>query len=187
MSISRKEFFKTVCLSGACLCGFGMMTSPLAGSLNQNTATDESNGKELLLQALIAKVLTNLNSEFSKDEIRKVMKSCALVHYDNLKMDDLLKDYVGNLKKFISWIEENWGWKIEYNKELKTLIADENKSYCVCPMVNHQKESELPAMCYCSEGFAEKMFSTVADIPASATVVSSILRGDKSCQYKIIF
>jgi hypothetical protein len=187
MSISRKDFFKTVCISSACLCGFSSMVLPAAGSVNQNPATEESNGKELLLQAWIAKILANLNAELHEKEIRNVMKSCALVHYADLKMDDVLSDYVGNLEKFIGWIEANWGWKVEYNKETKTLIADENKSYCVCPMVNHQTESKLPALCYCSEGFAERMFSTVAGSPASATVVSSILRGDISCRYKIVF
>jgi hypothetical protein len=187
MSLSRKDFFKTICISGACFCGFSSMAIPAAGSINQNNSTEESNSKEQLLQAWIAQILTNINSGLNEAEIRKVMKSCALVHYNDLKMDDLLAGYKGDLEKFISWIEENWGWKIEYNKEAKTLIADENKSYCVCPMVNHQSGSKLPAMCFCSEGFAEKMFSTVVGVPVTASVVSSILRGDKSCKYKIVF
>ena len=163
------------------------MAIPAEGSVNKNLEIEDSKGKELLLQSWIAEILTNINSELGEVEIRKVMKSCASIHYNDLKMDDLLAGYVGNLEKFIAWIEENWGWKIEYDKSVKTLIADENKSNCVCPMVNHQKESVLPALCYCSEGFAEKMFSKVAGVPASATVLSSILRGAKSCRYKIDF
>jgi hypothetical protein len=187
MSLSRKDFFKTICISGACLCGFSSLALPATGSENQITSANESKAKEQLLQAWIAQILTNINSELDEAEIRKVMKSCALVHYSDLKMDDLLSGYVGNLDKFTGWIEENWGWKIEYDKEEKILIAEENKSYCVCPMVNHQSGSKLPVMCFCSEGFAEKMFSTVVGVPVTASVVSSILRGDKSCKYKIVF
>ncbi|HEY4786610.1 MAG TPA: hypothetical protein VIH57_11195, partial [Bacteroidales bacterium] len=69
----------------------------------------------------------------------------------------------------------------------KTLIADENKNYCVCPISQIRKDVSISAMCYCSEGFAEKMFSVVAGVPAKARVVSSIRRGDERCKYKIIF
>lgn len=102
-------------------------------------------------------------------------------------MDDMLTDYEGKLERFIDFIEEKWGWKIEYNQVTKTLIADENKNYCVCPMVSKVKETKLPALCYCSEGFAEKMFSKVVGQPVTANVISSIQRGDKSCKYKITF
>lgn len=185
MSLSRKDFFKTVCISGACLCGFSSLALSANSSESQNSTTEEPNKKEILLKAWIARILENINHELNEEETRNVMKSCALAHYDDLKMDEVLKDYVGNLEKFIAWVEESWGWKIDYNKDLKTIIADENKDYCVCPMINHQNDSKLSALCYCSEGFAEKMFSTVVGFPVSASVVSSILRGDKSCKYKI--
>jgi predicted hydrocarbon binding protein len=40
-------------------------------------------------------------------------------------------------------------------------------------------------ICYCSEGFAERMFSRVAGVEVSAEVVSSVRRGDLSCVYRI--
>jgi predicted hydrocarbon binding protein len=68
----------------------------------------------------------------------------------------------------------------------RIIIADENKDHCVCPMIDHTLHNS-PLMCHCSEGFAEKMFSKVTGEKANAVVISSILRGDKSCKYKIIF
>lgn len=64
-------------------------------------------------------------------------------------------------------------------------MADENKSFCVCPLVNVKKKTVSDAICYCSEGFAELMFSAVFEKPVTAIVISSVIRGDSSCRYKI--
>jgi predicted hydrocarbon binding protein len=64
-------------------------------------------------------------------------------------------------------------------------IADENKTKCVCPMVNKEKGVRSSILCYCSEGFAEKMFSTVVGHPVKAKVISSIHRGNNRCKYQI--
>ena len=102
-------------------------------------------------------------------------------------MDEVLLPYIGNMDKFIEFIEGKWGWKIDYDRVGKTLIANENKNYCVCPVLNQKTEVKRSSICYCSEGFAERMFSTVAAIPVTATVLSSIHRGDDRCKYKITF
>lgn len=183
MTISRKQFFKTVCLSSACLCGF----SAIAGSVPSENTNQENDSKALLFQSWIALLLTNIDSSMEEEEIRKIIKSSALAHYNDLKMDSVLVGYKGKLEAFINWVETSWGWKVDYNKATRTIIADENKNYCVCPMINHKIGTKYPVLCYCSEGFAEKMFSTVIGQPVSATVISSVQRGDKSCKYQITF
>lgn len=40
-------------------------------------------------------------------------------------------------------------------------------------------------LCYCSEGFAELMFSKVVGHPVKAEVIRSIHRGAASCAYQI--
>jgi hypothetical protein len=183
MTISRKQFFKTACLGGACLCGFGA----IAGSASSENKNQEDDSKTLLFQSWIALLLTNADSSLGEEEIRKVFKSSALAHYNDLKMDSILVDYKDKLEAFIDWVETSWGWKVDYNKATRTIVADENKNYCVCPMINHKTGIKYPALCYCSEGFAEKMFSTVIGQPVSATVISSVQKGDNSCKYQITF
>jgi predicted hydrocarbon binding protein len=183
MSSTRKEFFKKICVAGACMCGFGMISMGKA-NLKSEATNNEQISKEILIQEWLAGLLSNLNGDFDQETLRRLIKKNAIVHYKNLKMDDMLKDYENNPEKFVTFISEKWGWKIDYNPSAKTLMADENKNYCVCPMVNKDK-GVSPAICYCSEGFAEMMFSKVVGEPVKATVVSSIHRGDKSCQYKI--
>ena len=100
-------------------------------------------------------------------------------------MDKVLAPYVGDMTRFTQFIGDQWGWKIDYKPEIGVIVADENKSFCVCPMVNKEKGIRSSILCYCSEGFAEKMFSTVAGHPVKARVISSIHRGDDRCKYEI--
>lgn len=187
MPISRKDFFKKICVSGTCLCGFSsvVLGANIKDELEAET-TGQAENKQLI-QEWMSDLLVNLDAELDSTVLRKILKKSSVVHYNNLKMDEMLSAYIGNLERFIHFIEEKWGWKIDYNKTAKTLIADENKDYCVCPVLNYEKGNHSSAMCFCSEGFAEKMFSVVAGGPVSAEVVSSIRRGDNSCKYKIVF
>lgn len=184
MAFNRKEFLRKACLSGVCLCGFSALATAKDNAGNQDSVLATQDNNNALMQEWISGLLSNLNGGLDKEEIRKIIRKSAIVHYNNLKMDDMLKDYENNLEKFIVFIEEKWGWKIDYYAKTKTIIVNENKNYCVCPMVNKEKGISS-AICYCSEGFAEKMFSKVIGRTVKATVVSSILRGEKSCKYMI--
>ena len=179
-NMDRKGFFKKACFAGACLCGFGTVSS-LA---NSNTSPIMDNNKQLN-QDWLSNLLSNLDQDLEEEALRKIVKKSSKVHYDNLNMDTLLADYIGDLEKFNQYIESTWGWKIDYNKTTKVLIADENKDYCVCPILEHKKGLNTSAICYCSEGFAEKMYSVVTGLSVTAKVISSVRKGDKSCKYKI--
>lgn len=184
MSVTRKDFFKKTCLAGTCLCGF---TSLAFLGPNHTATTDEApdDKNRKFMQDWISTLLLNIDENADEDECRKIMKPCAMAHYNYLEMDNVLAPYVGDMEKFTQFISNEWGWKIDFNKESGIIIADENKSYCVCPMVNKEKGVRSSILCYCSEGFAEKMFSTVAGKPVSARVISSIHRGNEQCKYEI--
>lgn len=186
MTITRKEFFRKACVTGACFCGF----SSLAFSANNNTEPSSSSSEEedkrlTLVQEYLGGLLLNMQENLTEEENRKAIKELALVHYKQLNMDEFLKPYENNLDSFIGFIEKEWGWKVTYDKTTQIILADENKSYCVCPMINQKSGIKPGALCYCSEGFAEKMFSTVAGHPVKATVISSIHRGNDRCKYEI--
>ncbi len=178
--MDRKKFLKKACLSGLCFCGF---SSIAIGTNNDNDATSDPNIK--LQKEWLSNLLSNLNQDLDKKVLKHVIKKSAIIHYNNLNMDAVLSEYVGDLDKFNNFLETAWGWKIDYNRASKVLLADENKNYCVCPIIEYKKDINTEAICYCSEGFAEKMFSTVIGSPVKATVVSSVRKGDLSCIYKI--
>jgi predicted hydrocarbon binding protein len=187
MKMNRKRFIKRSCMAGAIACGFGSIA--FAGGKNEeasNTLENEDENRNLL-QAYIAQIISEMDFNMDAAEVKSVMKNCTIVHYDNLKMDQILLPFINNLDGFLDHIREKWGWKIDYDRDSRVIIGDENKESCVCPMVNHQKGTISNAICYCSEGFSEKMFSTVICKPVTAKVITSILRGDKTCKYKIEF
>jgi hypothetical protein len=186
MSLKRKDFLKKICISGACICGFSSLAYS-AGVGDVIDSVDVEDKKSSLSKEWISNLLHNVSVELDKEVARKLIKKTSVVHYNDLKMDALLAEYKGELDKFIVFLGEKWGWKIEYDKPRRILIADENKNFCVCPMATYNKETDSSAICYCSEGFAEKMFSIVSGKSTQAEVVSSIRRGDASCKYKIVF
>jgi hypothetical protein len=186
MEINRKHFIKNVCLTAACCCGFGTLALGNDKKSKAIEFSSDNNEANLMLKEWLATLLNNLNSNVNSQELKQIIKKGAKIHYNNLNMDKVLSEYIGDLKKFIGFIQEKWGWVIEYDESKKTLLANENKNYCVCPLINPENKNSS-ALCNCSEGFAEMMFSKVAGLPAKATVKSSILRGDKQCIYEIIF
>jgi hypothetical protein len=182
MITNRRNFIGKACLTGACFCGFTALGQVAGAKQDEATAPDPN---KILMQDWIATLLLNIGNLEDEATCRKIMKGCAISHYHHLKMDDFLKPYEGNLNKFNSFIELEWGWKINYQKDTSILVADENKSYCVCPMINQEKGVKSPIHCFCSEGFAELMFSKVVGHPVTATVISSIHRGNDRCKYEI--
>ncbi len=177
--MNRKNFIRKSCLAGACLCGFG----PLSMNSSGNLKNEENPGIE---KEWLAVLLTAFDKEVDEAKKRKIIKQASIVHYNQLKMNEVLAPFKGNMDKFISFLEKDWNWKVEYDKSKNTIIADENKNYCVCPLISRQNPLKLPALCYCSEGIAEKMFSEVACKKVEAWVISSIQRGDDRCRYKVV-
>lgn len=174
-------------MTGVCACGMGSVLagrSFSADSDNHETQTDTN--PNMLQQAWISALLDGMDNKLSEEDLRSILKPCALTHYEKLGMDNVLKDYIGKIDEFINYLVTEWNWKVEYNKEEGKVICDENKAQCVCPMVNKLKGIASSAICYCSEGFIEKMFSTVTGKEVKGKVLSSVIRGDKSCRYQVL-
>lgn len=129
--------------------------------------------------------LFNSLKEKYPEEYKESIKLCSAHHFRHLKMDEMLKDYIGNLPGFLEFISKEWGWKITVDNNSRLIYADENKDFCVCPLVKDKKNKFDPILCYCSEGFAERMFSMVIGKPVRAEVIKSVLKGNKSCVYMI--
>ena len=185
MSISRRKFIKSTCIGATCLCGFSSIVKSETVMDAINATQDGFNKHEVMLHRWITEVLSSMDTCLDKDALRNIVKSTSVAHHENLNMESFLSPYIGNTDQFISFLEKEWGWKISYENEKQVIIADENKSRCVCPLIKNEKDRAFPALCYCSEGFAERMFSMVYQKPVSVTVISSVQWGDPTCIYKI--
>lgn len=183
MATSRRNFIKKACLSSACICGF----STLSGvNVSKNTETHYDDRSTAMFRKWISEILTNLDKNLPEAKIRELVKSASVAHYQNLNMDASLTPYIGKMNDFIGFIEKEWGWIFTYEDNGNVILANENKSICVCPLINKQEDVKYPALCFCSEGFAEMMFSKVNKSPVEATVISSIQRGNERCIYRIV-
>lgn len=184
-NIKRKDFIRKTCLTGFCLCGFSMFALPCA--INETTAPEpgETENKKNLQQKWLEVLLSNISEELDEPAKRKILKNCSKTHYEEIDMNKVLAPFGNDLEKFLQFLEKDWNWKIEYDKANKTILANENKNHCVCPIAGNLNASALSALCYCSEGFAEQMFSAVTGAKVRATVVSSIHRGGTNCIYKV--
>ena len=172
---SRRNFIKKTCITGSCFCGFLAIA-------NDGRAEEQPDSGKLLMQEWISTLLKSVDD--NTEASQQILKNCAQVHFRHLEMEKVLKPYKGDIEKFNSFLEKEWGWKVEYDKNAGVIVANENKNFCVCPMVNREKGVDSSILCYCSEGFAELMFSFVADKKVKAEVVSSIHRRNNSSNYK---
>lgn len=95
--------------------------------------------------------------------------------------------FAGKLPEFLNFMRSQWGWIIDCDVTTGIIMMNENKSECVCPLVqkNRDPQQDLGMLCYYAEGFTEKMFAAVVGAPVRAEVTDSILRGGKSCRYRV--
>lgn len=182
METSRRRFVKTSCLGALCFCGFGRLLGANTPALEDIEEASDTND---MAKVWIAELLTNLSATQEESQLRLLIKSASIAHFNQMKAEAMLAPFKGRLKDFISFIEKEWGWKCHFEENEKVLIADESKPFCVCPLINKDTDKLLPAMCYCSEGFAERMFSVVCEYQVEAVVISSVQRGDERCIYRI--
>jgi hypothetical protein len=148
-------------------------------------AENDATAEERFVYEWLSTLLAALDANLPPETKAALLQGCAAAHYRSINMDELVSQYRGNVEGFLQFLSEKWQWRVAYDKEAQIITADENKSACVCPLVQKGLGIASPVLCYCSVGFAERMFSAVAARPVKALVTSSILRGDKSCVYTI--
>lgn len=187
---NRRSFLKSIACT-ACLCGFGSLFKLAAeekpatdSSANQDISQAEKN-EAFALQWIMDLLESLEGNNLSDSQLRSIVKNTSDAHHNLLDVPGMVKPYIGKPDEFINFLENAWGWKVQDNKIDRLLIVDENKPFCVCPLLKNNTGNLFPALCYCSEGFAEKMFSYVFQRPISAKVAASVQRGNPSCIYHI--
>jgi predicted hydrocarbon binding protein len=174
MSTDRRSFMKTACLAGLCACG----------AEGTSTAQTEVPKPVTMPHKWIATLLPLL-AKGDREYAKRILKGCSESHYEDLKMQVTVDRFQGKLDDFLAFLRKEWGWVIDYDRDRGVIQVNENKSSCVCPLVQKDHGADLGILCYCSEGFAEKMFSEVFGSKVRVEVTESILRGHKSCKYRI--
>ena len=129
-------------------------------------------------------ILLRQTVEQGKPPGPRALMDCAESHYRLSGIEEKLQPLIGDLTALIGFLSTDMGWRITHDPQRRTIVADENKPDCVCPL-HRAGLVDHGALCDCSRGFAERMFSRVAGHPVEAEVAQSILRGAKTCVYRI--
>jgi hypothetical protein len=174
----RRSFLKQAGLFG--MCGCGTAARDLAGpAAHAQPAQPEPLAKQWV------GTLLPLLAAGDREHARQAIRNCSAPHFRALAMDATLDKFRGNVGGFLAHLEKEWGWIVKYSPGDGVVLVDENKTTCVCPLLPKERGGDLGLLCYCSEGFAERMFSRVTGGPVRAQVIASVLRGDRTCKYRI--
>jgi hypothetical protein len=176
---TRRCFLRTACLAGLGVCATTATAAPTGGA--DPPAAGEPGA---LPRAWIAALLPGLAAG-DPAEARRVLRGCAVAHFHQLSMSTVLAPFRQDLPAFLDFLRREWSWIVVHDQDTNEVLVDENKDHCVCPLLTAAPGPEVGVLCYCSEGFAEAMFTVVMGAPAAAEVTSSILRGDDRCRYHI--
>lgn len=129
-------------------------------------------------------LLNSLGENCTPQECAKLIKPCSTCCLK--RMEPIIEKYKGDLQGFIEYMEKECGQIITYDKEQQLIVVNENKSECVCTIAKCRKGKNVSStLCYCSANMTGTMISKIAGKRAEARVVSSVLRGDKTCVYEI--
>lgn len=181
---TRRGFIKG-CAGLACVCWFGSLFDSTAKG-SETERKPEINRDEAFALQWIMELLDSLEScNLSDSQLRDIIKSTSQAHHDLLSVPDMVKPYIGKPDEFIKFLQNSWGWIVKEDPANRMLVVDENKPVCVCPLLKNNSDKLFPALCYCSEGFAERMFSYVYEHPIEVTVAASVQRNAPSCIYHV--
>jgi predicted hydrocarbon binding protein len=180
VKMTRDEFFK--CTLGMCSCAaYAMLPPSLAKAESGNQEMDALKWKVDAGQKRFAKLVGILNDTLEEPTRKKVFerlgRACAQDY------NELTDQYKGNVKGFLDYIQQRWVEKAEYDEKAGTIrIVDKSKT-CSCPLV--QKGLTSSTFCDCTLGWQKETYSKLLGKPVEAELEESILRGGKSCIFRI--
>jgi hypothetical protein len=59
------------------------------------------------------------------------------------------------------------------------------ENHCLCPLVEARPSGLSPTYCLCSLGYVKEMHEQIFKRPVEVELLSSVLRGDPRCKFKI--
>ncbi len=98
------------------------------------------------------------------------------------------------LEEFTEWVDKNVrddAFKVEGNIiyfqfTSSAETGDRSKpGQCLCPFAENKPEGLSPRYCHCSVGYVKEWFGRKFGMPVEVELLSSVLRGDDWCKFKI--
>ncbi len=186
--MNRNDFLKT-CVSGLCGCSvLGFLARADAHAEETSPApvlkvTDVNMLQRKLntAQERFAKLMTVLQENVDEATQQKILQNlgrkCAGDYLPALAENKI------NVRGFLAEMRSSWVEKTEYDEAAGTVRIVGKQSQGCCPLA---KPGVTPSLfCACSLGHMQAVFSFLLNKPVNVDLEDSILRGGKSCVFRI--
>lgn len=119
-----------------------------------------------------------------KADVHEVLLGCGSKCFERMGLPEKL-GAMKSLDEYLDFLTEEWKWKLSFDRLTGELTCDENKTECLCAVVNSCQCQIAPLLCSCTEGNLKRNFETAFKREVKTKLVTSLLRGGKSCIYRI--
>ncbi len=178
--MKREEFLKTAALCGVCACAG--MPSPEAEAVKQNPELKDLQRRIAFVHPRFAKLIGMLENDLSSEELKRLLEK--LGRECSREFAPIYAKYRGDLEGFLNMCRKDWKMNCEHDPVRKRVVTyGEKTGRCFCPFVDQARMS--PAFCECSLGWQMETFSAVIGKPVRAKILSSVLRGGRSCDFAV--
>jgi predicted hydrocarbon binding protein len=134
----------------------------------------------------IKKVIEVMSVELDDETRRRILEECG--------RDCLLPRVIIKLKEVWEETEyiDEWIEKIQTDEIWEAIVLEDGVVYvlypeCYCPILKDApKYLKIPdTYCECSVGWLKELFEGVFERDVEIELISSIVRGDKECKFKV--
>jgi predicted hydrocarbon binding protein len=176
--VKRKEFIKTVCAAGACSCAAPLLFArdPATGLPGPDEA-EELKGKLDFVSLRMAKLVSALDEPTRVRVLETMGRECAR------QFTTLTGKFKGDPKGFLEEIKRQWASEASTDEKTGVIRVVDRAKGCSCPFV--KPGVTPPEFCHCTLGWQKEAYSAILGKPVEVELISSILRGDSRCEYRI--
>lgn len=206
-SLSRKEFLTNIGKTCACSCAFAL-TAGLGSAYAEDSikhASQQPEGESAkkprsqerieFTEKWAVRFFDVLDANLDEPTRKKIMmangKACLLAWQKETNQP--LRSEPLTLERFTAWAKDHGSPDYQVDGNVicyQYMSAAETgkpspENHCLCPMVESNPAGLSQTYCYCSLGYVKEMHEQIFKRPVNVELVSSVLRGDPRCKFKI--
>lgn len=160
------------------------MPASTAEAAGDNTELKALQRKLEFMHLRFPKLIGLLEKELAPDELNRLLEQ--LGRECSREFAPIYAKYMGDLEGFLQMCRKDWKMNCEHDPVAKKVVTyGEKTGRCFCPFVDETRMT--PAFCNCSLGWQMETFGAVIGKPVRAEILSSVLRGGRSCDFAVYY
>jgi predicted hydrocarbon binding protein len=185
-SINRQQFLKR---AGVCFCGCAALLNS-ATLLPQEIKETPADKKMQFAHKWVKRFFDIFDKELDEPTRQRIMeengRQCYIQGIDRQYAPVSMEKFVGIVQKGIGkencWMEGNI---VYFNYAASPGSVQNEKTSCLCPLVENGPSDLSGTYCHCSVGYVHQMFSSSTNKKVEVELLESLRRGGQRCRFKI--